>query len=87
MVGMGTPIQTVPLSAAHLREVDILGVFRYANTYPVGIRMLAGEGGIDLDDLVTHRFKGLERAREAFELAGRTTDDEGRLVLKVVIEV
>lgn len=26
MVGMGTPIQTVPLSVAHLREVDILGV-------------------------------------------------------------
>lgn len=89
MVGMGTPIQTVPLSAAHLREVDILGIFRYANTYPVGIRLLAQKGPMalpSLDDMVTHRFKGLENAKQAFELACRTVDDEGKLVLKVVIE-
>jgi L-iditol 2-dehydrogenase len=89
MVGMGTPIQTVPLSAAHLREVDILGIFRYANTYPTGIRLLAGKGGMklpSLDDMVTHKFKGLGAAKQAFELAGRTVDDNGKLVLKVVIE-
>lgn len=89
MVGMGTPIQTVPLSAAHLREVDILGIFRYANTYPTGIRLLAGKGAMrlpSLDDMVTHKFKGLEAAKQAFELAGRTVDDDGKLVLKVVIE-
>ncbi|RAL62120.1 hypothetical protein DID88_002606 [Monilinia fructigena] len=91
MVGMGTPIQTLPLSAAHLREVDILGVFRYANTYPIGIRMLGAsekKGGLpSLDHMVTHRFRGLGNAKEAFELAGRTADDEGSLVLKVVIEI
>lgn len=89
MVGMGTPIQTVPLSAAHLREVDILGIFRYANTYQTGIRLLAGQGAMklpSLDDMVTHKFKGLGNAKEAFELAGRTVDDDGKLVLKVVIE-
>lgn len=36
--------------------------------------------------MVTHRFKGLGAAKEAFEIAGRTVDDDGRLVLKVVIE-
>lgn len=93
MVGMGTPIQTLPMSVAHLREVDILGIFRYANTYATGIRLLCAQkrGGAfalpSLDDMVTHRFKGLENARQAFELAGRTVDDEGRMVLKVVIEV
>lgn len=93
MVGMGTPIQTLPMSVAHLREVDILGIFRYANTYATGIRLLCAQkrgGGAfalpSLDDMVTHRFKGLESARQAFELAGRTVDDEGRMVLKVVIE-
>ncbi|KAJ9136450.1 Alcohol dehydrogenase GroES-like domain-containing protein [Pleurostoma richardsiae] len=102
MVGMGTPIQTLPMSVAHLREVDILGIFRYANTYPTGIRLLsaaaaargrgptpavaAGFALPSLDDMVTHRFKGLESAKSAFELAGRTVDDEGKLVLKVVIE-
>lgn len=93
MVGMGTPIQTLPLSVAHLREIDILGVFRYANTYATGIRMLCDQKGSgagltfpSLDDMVTHRFKGLENAKGAFELASRTMDDEGNLVVKVVIE-
>jgi L-iditol 2-dehydrogenase len=92
MVGMGTPIQTLPLSVAHLREIDILGIFRYANTYPTGIRLLCaqslggGSGLPSLDDMVTHRFKGLDNAKGAFELASRTVDDDGNLVLKVVIE-
>jgi L-iditol 2-dehydrogenase len=93
MVGMGTPIQTLPMSVAHLREVDILGIFRYANTYPTGIRILCalGKGGAgfnfpNLDNMVTHRFKGLSNSKGAFELASRTVDDNGNLVLKVVIE-
>ena len=100
MVGMGTPVQTLPMSVAHLREIDILGIFRYANTYATGIRLLcarermaksgAGAAGgwvlPSLDEMVTHRFKGLENAHRAFELASRTVDEEGRLVLKVVIE-
>ncbi|KEY70993.1 hypothetical protein S7711_00830 [Stachybotrys chartarum IBT 7711] len=89
MVGMGTPVQTLPLSAAHLREVDILGIFRYANTYATGIRLLRAKGknGLPcLDKMVTHRFKGLGSAQGAFELASRTLDDDGNLVLKVVIE-
>ncbi|KAK0701680.1 chaperonin 10-like protein [Lasiosphaeria miniovina] len=93
MVGMGTPIQTLPMSVAHLREIDILGIFRYANTYATGIRLLCaqrrgGPGSIlpSLDDMITHRFKGLHAAKGAFELASRTVDDNGNLVLKVVIE-
>ena len=41
MVGMGTPIQTLPMSASHLKEVDIIGIFRYANTYTTGIKILS----------------------------------------------
>jgi L-iditol 2-dehydrogenase len=86
MVGMGTPIQTLPMSAAHLKEVDIIGIFRYANTYPVGIKILSSGVLPSLDNMVTHRFKGLASAREAFELAGKTLDKDGNLVLKVLIE-
>lgn len=86
MVGMGTPIQTLQMSAAHLKEVDIIGVFRYANTYPTGIKILSSGRLPDLDDMITHRFQGLNAAKEAFELAGKTTDGNGNLVLKVLIQ-
>lgn len=42
LIGMGSPIQTLPIGAAALREVDIVGVFRYANTYPIALGLLAG---------------------------------------------
>lgn len=86
MVGMGTPVQMLPLSVAHLREIDIMGIFRYANTYATGIRLLGSNVLPNLDDMVTHRFRGLAQAKGAFELASRTVDDDGNLVVKVVIE-
>lgn len=86
MVGMGTPIQTLPMSASHLKEVDIVGVFRYANTYPIGIKILSSGCFPSLDNMITHRFRGLSAAKEAFELAGKTMDKDGKLVLKVLVE-
>ncbi|KAF2024428.1 sorbitol dehydrogenase-like protein [Setomelanomma holmii] len=88
LIGMGTPIQTLPISAAALREVDIMGVFRYANTYPTGIEVVSKKGPDypDFSALVTHRYTGLESAVEAFDMAGKTKDDKGNLVIKVVLE-
>ncbi|CAA9959876.1 sorbitol dehydrogenase protein [Pyrenophora teres f. maculata] len=88
LIGMGTPIQTLPISAAALREVDIVGVFRYANTYPMGIEVVSKKGDDypDFAKLVTHTYKGLESAEEAFEMAGKTKDESGKLVIKVVLE-
>lgn len=86
---MGTPIQTLPISAAALREVDIIGVWRYANCYPRGIKLMehAGREGIpDLKKLITHSFQGLEEAGAAFDMAAKTCDEEGKLVIKVVLE-
>jgi len=88
---MGTPIQTLPISAAALREVDLVGVFRYSNTYAYGISVLAGVDNKsgrslpDLSKLITHRFSGLNSIPDAFKMAGRGMDDDGNLVLKVVI--
>lgn len=89
LIGMGTPIQTLPISAAASREVDLMGVFRYANTYREGIDIISSKSPDmpDFGKLVTHRYRGLKEARKAFEMAGRTTDDEGRLVVKVVIDM
>jgi L-iditol 2-dehydrogenase len=90
LVGMGHPIQTIPLGAAALREVDIVGVFRYANTYKESIEIvqqaMKSADGPDFTKLVTHRFTGLGEAEKAFEMAGKTKDEEGKLVLKVVID-
>ncbi len=88
LIGMGTPIQTLPVSAAALREVDLVGVFRYANTYPEGIEILSRKDAAypDFSKLVTHRFQGLDNAPEAFDMAAKTKDKDGKLVLKVMLE-
>lgn len=89
LVGMGSPIQTLPISAAALREVDLVGVFRYANTYKEAIELVASGNSLlpDLEKLVTHRFHGLDSVQRAFEMAGKTSDENGDLVLKVVVEM
>jgi L-iditol 2-dehydrogenase len=89
IIGMGNPVQTSPLSAAALREVDIVGVFRYTDTYRYGIEVLAKKDEVNLPDitkLVTHTFSGFKNVPQAFAAAARTTDDDGNLVLKVIIE-
>ncbi|XP_038606159.1 sorbitol dehydrogenase isoform X1 [Tachyglossus aculeatus] len=65
LVGLGSEMATVPLVNAAVREVDIRGVFRYCNTWPVAIAMLASKS-VNVKPLVTHRFP-LEKALEAFE--------------------
>lgn len=88
LIGMGNPIQTLPISAAALREVDLVGVFRYANTYPEAIKIVSSGNPLlpDLTKLITHRYRGLENIPDAFSMAGKVKDEEGRLVLKVLIE-
>lgn len=89
LIGMGTPIQTIPISAAALREVDIIGVFRYANTYPAGTEILSKKGPEvpKFEKLVTHRYTGFENIEKAFQMAGKTKDESGKLVLKVMLEM
>lgn len=88
LIGMGNPIQTLPISAAALREVDLIGVFRYADTYKNSIDLVSSANSQlpDLSKLITQRFKGLDSASEAFEMARRVKDDKGDLVIKVLID-
>ncbi|KAM3624791.1 uncharacterized protein V6R79_001656 [Siganus canaliculatus] len=65
LVGLGAEMATVPLINAAVREVDIRGVFRYCNTWPMAIAMLAS-GKVNVKPLVTHRFP-LEQAVQAFQ--------------------
>ena len=84
LVGMGSRNVTLPLSAAALREVDIHGSFRYAHTYPTALALLA-EGKLpNIEKIITHRFDLKDTAR-AFELLAKGRDDEGQMVLKVMV--
>jgi L-iditol 2-dehydrogenase len=88
LVGMGTPVQTLPLGTAALREVDIVGVFRYVNCYPAAIDLFAS-GKLDgvAEALVTHKVK-LEDGERTFRLAANTArdgEDGGRAAVKVVV--
>ncbi|KAI5120056.1 hypothetical protein M0805_007807 [Coniferiporia weirii] len=84
LVGMGARNVMVPLSAAATREVDVLGCFRYANTYPQALSLLSSRSLPAIDSLVTHRF-ALEDAAAAFELLARGQDEHGRLALKIMV--
>ena len=89
IIGMGNPVQTLPVSAASLREVDLIGVFRYANNYPDAIRLLQGPGGSspDLGKLITHKVKGMDNIEAAFKMAGNVKDGNGNLVIKVLVDM
>ncbi|EPE29136.1 GroES-like protein [Glarea lozoyensis ATCC 20868] len=88
LIGMGSPIQTLPISAAALREVDLVGVFRYADTYKEAIKLVSSGNPLlpDLSKLITQRFKGFDKIPGAFDMAGRVKDDDGNLVLKVLVD-
>ncbi|XP_068635001.1 sorbitol dehydrogenase-like [Aristolochia californica] len=71
LVGMGHNELTVPLTSAAQREVDIVGVFRYKNTWPLSIEFLR-TGKIDVKPLITHRFGFSQpEVEEAFETSAR----------------
>lgn len=89
IIGMGNPIQTLPISAASLREVDLLGVFRYAKTYPEVIDLLASRNPLlpNLEKLITQRYEGMDSIPAAFDMAAKVKDENGNLVIKVIVNM
>lgn len=79
LVGMGQMEQTLPLGSAIFREVDIRGVFRYANDYPTAIDMVSS-GKIDVKPLITHHFR-MEETKEAFEIARTQKGDPIKILI------
>ncbi|KAI8342333.1 sorbitol dehydrogenase-2 [Chlamydoabsidia padenii] len=73
LVGMGTAVQSIPIAEIGAREVDIKGIFRYCNTYPMAVKTLAS-GAIDVKPLITHSYS-LEDSVKAFEHARDGTDN------------
>jgi L-iditol 2-dehydrogenase len=55
LVGLGAPEVPLPVGRIRDRELLITGVFRYTNTWPLAIELVAS-GKVDLDSLVTGRY-------------------------------
>jgi L-iditol 2-dehydrogenase len=70
IVFIGLPIaDTIPLNISSLidAELNVYGLFRYANTYPAAIQALSN-GKRDIRRVITHKF-ALDDIKEAVELA------------------
>ncbi|WAH37966.1 NAD(P)-dependent alcohol dehydrogenase [Alicyclobacillus dauci] len=79
---VGLPAQdeiplNVPLISSY--EIDIHGIFRYANTYPLGISFLASND-FDLNAVITDKYP-LEQTQDALERA--LTNKSGSLKVMV----
>lgn len=74
--GLGAQLIRVPLAMCSLKEIDILGICRFRNCFPLAVKLLST---MDLEPIITHSFT-LENAMEAFKTMER---GEG---LKVVVD-
>lgn len=80
IVGM-SPAEEVKVPMAYLQnhEITLTGTFRYANTYPTAIALVAA-GKVDLDAMVTGTFS-LAEAEEALQAAQKNPAN-----IKVVVK-
>ena len=72
LVGLGADNVELPVSYIQNREIWLSGVFRYTNTWPLAIQLIA-DGKVDLDILVTGKFAlaDSEEALKAGKQAGQ----------------
>jgi L-iditol 2-dehydrogenase len=75
------PYLSIPLFEAADNEIDIIGSFRYHDTYPKALALVAS-GRVNVKPLVTHHFP-LEKTAEAFQVAESGRDG----AIKVAIDV
>lgn len=78
LVGMGLPELPMSITQIQNRELVVTGVFRYANTWPAAISLVA-DGHVDLDAMVTGTFP-LTSVRDALESTANP------LTIKSVVE-
>ncbi len=79
LVGMGGDEIPLPLPVVQERELEVTGTFRYANTWPTAIDLVAS-GRVELDRLVTGRYR-LDQVEEALT-AGRRDERAVKAVVR-----
>ncbi|MBD3185060.1 alcohol dehydrogenase catalytic domain-containing protein [Candidatus Poribacteria bacterium] len=81
-VGMPT-VDEIPIRAveAICKDVDIRGIFRYANAYPTAIKMVSNDQ-VDVKSMITTTFT-LDHVQEALEYPGKHPET----CIKVIVEI
>lgn len=69
LIGMGSDTVAVEVPVVQNRELTLTGTFRYANTYPAALQLIAS-GQVNVSPVITHRFS-IERTDDALTLARR----------------
>ena len=67
LVGMGADTVSIDVPVVQGRELTISGVFRYANTYPLALQLIAS-GVVNVTDVISHRF-ALAETEQALTIA------------------
>jgi len=76
-----SPMQNIPLFEAADKEIDIIGSFRYHDTYPQALELVAS-GQLNVKPLVTHRYS-LADSQKAFEQAESGAD--GAIKIAIIV--
>lgn len=83
-VGMGAKDVLIPLWRINIKEIELVGTFRYgAICYPLAIE-LASSGRIDVTKLVTHRYAFTDSLK-AFDAVANGKGEDGKATIKVQI--
>jgi L-iditol 2-dehydrogenase len=69
LVGMGADEVAINVPLIQSREITSTGTFRYANTYPLALHLIAS-GAVQLERVITHHFS-LTETEDALTLARR----------------
>ncbi len=79
LVGMGPDLVPIDVPLVQTKELTIGGVFRYANTYPTALDLIA-TGAVDATAIITHRFD-LEHTEDALTLARRDPESLKAIII------
>jgi L-iditol 2-dehydrogenase len=79
LVGMGADTVSIDVPLLQGREITLTGTFRYANTYPLALRLIAA-GLVQVDEVITHRF-GIDQTEDALTIGRRDPNALKAIVL------
>jgi L-iditol 2-dehydrogenase len=81
LVGMGDEVMKLDMTHACTHEIDLVGSFRYANTYPLCLSLLEHKR-VDVKPMITHRFAfDKDGVADGFDCAARSAQTKAIKVM------